>query len=180
MLRIVGSYLTGDYTASIGNKTRRGMMQAAAVTRDVASAGAAACNFGANVRKFIYTDIRLPFTGNGIAGDLENASEAFEKLKISSMTPECSDAHRNIMTMIGGASDFRVNNTCAGRNLGTKNIYRIGPFFFLQYEDCTYCLYHAALEQVRDCTRFWAGSANCFWNYMGNQGLRHQCEMGRQ
>ena len=58
-----------------------------------------------------------------------------------------------------------MSDTYAGRNLGCDKLYRVGPFFILEYTDAVYVLDSSALEQVVISSRFWAGFTSYWTNY---------------
>ena len=53
----------------------------------------------------------------------------------------------------------------AGRNFGTTNMYRVGPFFILEYSDSMYILDSSKVQQVRLSLKFWAGMCAYITNY---------------
>lgn len=103
----------------------------------------------------------MPCGPDEVYNRLLRCAECFEKLKLSSMTPDVRQAHRDVNMTADCAQSFNCANTYVAKNLGCRSLFPVGPFFFLSYAKGLYVLDHSSVEQVRLCMRFWAG-ARCY------------------
>lgn len=94
-------------------------------TNDIVHTGLSVCKLGTGVSDIAKNKVIMPCGPDEVYNRLLRNAECFEKLKLSSMTPDVRQAHRDVTLVAECAQSFNCATTYAARNLGCRSLYWI-------------------------------------------------------
>lgn len=134
MYRLVGKYLSNDYTGTIDPRTTQILQKARTISNDVVLAGLIACKHGRNVVNKVLNEYKHVLRGSKDWQGMYAAFKGFE-MKLNSISQKIRDGHGDLRTQgyYGQFGKFNIESSTIKDSFGYEEAYRcIGIFVVLQ------------------------------------------------